>query len=37
MQYKHCFEAVHYTLANIYSNSLHSLGGIPIILGSDFT
>jgi PIF1-like helicase len=36
MQHKYCFEAVHHILADICSDSLHSFGGIPTILGDDF-
>ena len=36
MQHKFCFEAVHRTLTNIYSNDQSLFGGIPTLFGGDF-
>ena len=37
MQHKYCFEAVHRSLEDIRSAEGQLFGGIPTVLGSDFT
>ena len=36
MQHKHCFEAVHRTLTDIYSNDHSLFSGVPTLFSGDF-